>query len=75
MDVVEKAYRARMNQLTGLEKVARVADLLAEIRAMLRRRIESAEPHLDELGVQIRIAESLYRTDRLTLRLLQRLHR
>lgn len=70
---VEQEYRRELGKLTGRQRVALSAGMLAEVCAMLRKRIELAEPHLSEQEVRLRIAETLYRTDRDAQRLLSSL--
>ena len=73
MDELERFYRERIAQWTGQQRVARSVALLEEVRAMLYRKIELSDPSLDDREIRIRVAESLYRTDPSTQRLLETL--
>ena len=75
MDVIESTYRQRIGEWSGARRVARSVSLLNEVRSMLRLKIEASHPDLDEREVLIRVAECLYRTDPVTIRLLAQLRR
>jgi hypothetical protein len=50
--------------------VRRSAALLGEMKSILARKIAAADPSLDRAGLERRVAECLYRTDREARRLL-----
>jgi hypothetical protein len=73
MNEVEREYRARLGQLTGMERVAMSFGMLAELCSMIRHRIEQTEPGLSEREFRIRVAKALYATDPGAQRLLAQL--
>jgi hypothetical protein len=67
---VEQHYRSEIGRWSGQERVRRSAALLAEMKSILARKIAAADPSLDRAGLERRVAECLYRTDREARRLL-----
>ena len=72
---IEKQYRSRLGQWSGQQRVMRTAELFSEMRVLLSHKVSSAHPELDQAEVRTRVAESLYRTDPETQRLLASLDR
>ncbi len=72
MNRIERAYRQEIAGWTGVERIARVAVLQAEILAILSLRIRRNEPELADRDVAKRVAESFYRTDQRALALLSK---
>ena len=50
--------------------MARTAALFSQLRSMLILKAQTDEPSLDERGLRLKVAASLYRTEPETLRLL-----
>ena len=70
MNRVEEQYRNGIASWSGARRVERSADLLAEVREMLARKVVARNPELAPFAVERRVAEHLYRSDPETLRLL-----
>ena len=72
---IERQYRSELGAWSGQQRVPRSAGLFMEMTSVLARKVALSDPGLDERGVQIRVAESLYRTDPEIQRLLADLDR
>lgn len=70
MTGIERQYRAQLAEWTGQQRLMRSSELFSEMRALLSHKVSTQHPELDAEEIRIRVAESLYRTDPVTLRLI-----
>lgn len=71
MNPVEREYQSRMDALTGKERVARSAALLAWARQMLARRIRAEKGEISDERVKWEVALRLYGSDPAVCRMIE----
>lgn len=60
MTFVEERYNQAINQMTGIERLQRVAELHSGIYQMTRFQLQKQYPEIDERQLQMRVAERIY---------------
>ena len=73
MTEIERAYYKGLARWSGQRRIARCESLLAEVRAMVRRRVEEENPGLDDRQLDVRVAYAMSGSDPRMRELLGRL--
>ncbi len=70
MTLVEKHYNQALDRMTGRQRVERTLSLFSAIREMLRLQIVRESAGLSEREISIKIAQTLYLSDKGALALI-----